>query len=187
MITVTETTRRVAIAADTELRRRHPGLRIKPLRPHPTEAAGVTEQPAPAKEQGTWVQLTLDGTEDLVPNQALGRQHNETAHAKQRQADGQLVLGLTPETAHHEIPEHVLRIRENAEIAQAKLDDLAHTRLPGPSEDDLSPGLAWPAEAHRERDAVLQPPRPEVVPSSRVLEHHPAGRIGAGHAEPERG
>jgi hypothetical protein len=39
---VTETTRRVAIAADIELRRRHPGLQLEPLRPHPNEAAGIT-------------------------------------------------------------------------------------------------------------------------------------------------
>jgi hypothetical protein len=82
----------------------------------------------------------------------------------------------------------VLRIRQNAKIAQATLDDLAHTPLPGAEEDDLSPGLAWPTATGRERDAVLQPPRPDVVPSARVLERrHHAARTEAGPAEAERG
>jgi hypothetical protein len=38
---VTETTRRIAIAADIELRRRHPGIQLEPLRPHPNEAVGI--------------------------------------------------------------------------------------------------------------------------------------------------
>ena len=40
--TLTETTRTMAIAADAELRRRHPGMQIEPLRPHPAEADGIT-------------------------------------------------------------------------------------------------------------------------------------------------
>jgi hypothetical protein len=185
--TVTETTRRIAIAADAELRRRHPGLRIKPLRPHPAEATGITEQPASSPGDDTWEQLTLDGSAHLVRSPSRGKKQDELTPAQERVADGQLVLGLTPETAHHAIPEDVLRIRENAKIAQAKLDDLTHTLLPGPSEDELSPGLVWPAEARSERDAVLQPPRPEVAPSSQVLQHRRAARISTDHAEPERG
>ena len=38
---VTQATRRIAIAADLELRRRHPGLPIPPLRPHPAEREGI--------------------------------------------------------------------------------------------------------------------------------------------------
>ena len=186
---VTETTRRIAIAADTELRRRHPRLRFKRLRPHPAESAGITdaEQPAPSPDKDAWVQLTLDGAAHLFTGPSPQTQQNALAPSKQCEAAGQLLLGLTPDTAHDEIPEQVLRIRENAKIAQAKLDDLAHTPLPGAGADDLSPGPAWPAEDHRERDAVLQPPRPEVVPSSRVLEHYQAARAGVGDAEPERG
>jgi hypothetical protein len=40
--------------------------------------------------------------------------------------------------------------------------------------------------AGRDRDAVLQPPKPGVVPSARVLAHR-AAETTAGHAEPERG
>jgi hypothetical protein len=55
---ITETTRRTAIAADIELRRRHPDLRIELLRPSPAE----TEQPrdgSPGKTSDAHVQLEL--------------------------------------------------------------------------------------------------------------------------------
>ncbi|HEY5988697.1 MAG TPA: hypothetical protein VIV12_20300, partial [Streptosporangiaceae bacterium] len=61
--TVTETTRRFAIAADAELRRRHPGLRIKPLRPHYAEASGITERPAPFVGKDTWHRVARIGTD----------------------------------------------------------------------------------------------------------------------------
>ncbi len=94
--------------------------------------------------------------------------------------------GSPPETAHEPVPDQVTRIRDNARTAQAKLGELASTPLPAAGEDGPSPGPAWPTEARRDRGAILQPPRPEVIPSSRILEHQQAtARAGAGHAEPE--
>jgi hypothetical protein len=60
---VTETTRLIAIAADTELRRRHPDLPLAPLRPHPAEATGLTPagRTGPAGQRDAPVQLTLFG------------------------------------------------------------------------------------------------------------------------------
>jgi hypothetical protein len=101
-------------------------------------------------------------------------------------AGGQFVLGLTAETAHDEIPEQILRIRDNAQVTQTKLNELAATALPSTENDGLSPGLAWPTAARRARDAVLQPPEPDVVPSARVLQQHQAVQAGAGPPEPER-
>jgi hypothetical protein len=185
--TVTETTRRIAIAADLELRRRHPGRQIPPLRPHPAEAGGIAYAASPAGDTPTWVQPTLDGSDHPVTDPGQRTEPNERAPSDQRDADAQIALGLTPQAAYDEIPEQVLRIRHNARIAQAKLDDLSHTPLPGAGEDDPSPGLAWPVAPGRERDAVLQPPRPDVVPSARVLERHHAAHAEAGQAEAERG
>ena len=186
---VTESTRRIAIAADVELRRRHPGMVIAPLRPHPAEAAGVPWPAAPAPGAGkeVWMQLTLDGSAHLPADAEPQRQQNELAPSKRREAAGQLMLGLTLDAADEDIPEQVLRIQENARIAQAKLDELANTPLPAAEEGDLSPGLAWPTEAKRERAAVLQPPRPDIVPSARVVEHYQAAQAGAGSSEAERG
>ena len=154
--------------------------------PPPPEHADRAAAPAPRRSgrrhlprhprrsaDDVWIQVTLDGSPHLAED-VRPRQHRRTSPppARQREAAGQLALGLTPDTADDEIPEQVLRIRENARIAQAKLDELASTRAARrPSEDDLSPGPGWPAITGPDRDAVLQPPQPDVVPSARVLEH----------------
>jgi hypothetical protein len=134
------------------------------------EAAGIaygnepgTDEPGTVRE-AVWIQDTLDGLPRLAEETGPGKRDGEPATSKQRETEGQLALGLTPETVHAEIPEQVVRIRRNAQIAQAKLDDLAHTPFPGGEQDELSPGEAWPVIAGRERDAVLHPPKPDVVP-----------------------
>ena len=77
----------------------------------------------------------------------------------------------------------MVQIRQNARTAQALLDDLAHMPQPGTDADDVSPGLAWPDATGPERDAVLQPPRPDVVPSARVLELYRPTQPEASHAK----
>jgi hypothetical protein len=189
---VTDSTRRIAIAADLELRRRHPGRVIPPLRPHPSEAVGITD-PEINRAEGSggeaWIQLTLDGTAEplgsVQPQSEVGGQ----ASGQQHGAAGELALGLTPETANEPVPEQVTRIRDHARTAQAKLDELTSMPVASGHDDDLPLGPAWPVVARRERDAVLQPPQPELTPSARVLEHREAadGRTAPVHDEPERG
>jgi hypothetical protein len=182
---VTQATRRIAIAADLELRRRHPGQPIPPLRPNPAERDGIVGS---GSGESAWVQLTLDGVADPVDVGSSGRERTERVPDKRSaEADGQLMLGLTRETAHGQIPDHVLRIRNNAKTAQAKLDELASLREPAADLDYLSPGPAWPIAQQRDRDAVLQPPRPEVVPSTRIVERYRAVPVHAVSTEPERG
>ena len=189
---VTDSTRRIAIAADLELRRRHPGRVIPPLRPHPSEAVGIAS-PEIDQAQGSdgevWIQLTLDGAAEALPSSQPQSEAGRQTSSQQREAAGQLALGLTPGTVHEPVPEQVTRIRDHARIAQAKLDELTSMPVASSHEDDLPMGPAWPVAASRERDAVLQPPRPEVTPSARVLEHHQAvgDRTAPAHDEPERG
>jgi hypothetical protein len=97
------------------------------------------------------------------------------------------MLGLTLRTAQHEIPGYVLRIRDNAQAAQAKLDELASLPEPVSDTDDLSPELAWPAVQQRDRDAVLQPPQPGVVPAVRIVERYHAATANVGRPEREQG
>ena len=130
----------------------------------------------------------LDGAAHTADAGSAGQRRNEHApDNRSAEAHGQLMLGLTPETAHQGIPEHVLRIRDNAKAAQAKLDELASLREPATGTDYLSPGLAWPAVRQRDRDAVLQPPRPEVAPAARIVERYHAATADADRPEPERG
>jgi hypothetical protein len=182
---VTQSTRRIAIAADLELRRRHRDLPIPPLKPNAAEQDGIV---ASTPSEPAWVQLTLDGGAHPVDAGPAGHQRREHVPDKQSaEAHSQLMIGLTLETAHHKIPEHLLRIRDGAKAVQAKLDELASLREPAADADDLSPGPTRPIAQQRDRDALLQPPQPEVVPSTRITERYQAAAADAVHPEPERG
>ena len=185
---VTETTRRTAIAADLELRRRHPDLHIEPLRPHPAESAGLLDAAGTTGVQQTAdsAQLTLD--QASAPAQPVqppaGR--SDSAASGQDDTEIRLALGLTPETAQADIPATVTRIRENAGLTQAKLEELANLPLPGATEHDPSPGPAWSLADRPHRDAILQPPQPDIVPSADIAAHHQAIRENPAAPEPER-
>ena len=141
---ITEPTRRVARAADTELRRRHPRTPIPPLFPHPAEATQPRRQ---------------------LPAQRLTE------------------LGLTPDTAADPIPAELLQASRAGNATRQQLDELASLRLPA-GEHDLSPGLAWPAQASRDRAAVRQPP----PAASNSLTPDPGRILGkAGRMKPQDG
>ncbi len=123
--------RQLAVAADTELRRRHPGQRWPALRsaePELNPDTGPAAQPQ-------------DGTQPLTPRidiEQLAQQISELA------------------ARHHEFA-----------------DKLAHRQsMMTPAEDpdyqDL--GRAFPAWSEPRRDAIFQPPKPQIQPSVRVLE-----------------
>ncbi len=128
----TERSRRLAIAADAELRRRHPGRKIEPLR---------SAEPAPASDTGC---------DPLHPA-----------------ADGKLT-------------EIAALIRDPAvqrEEFRAEMDE--RPRLIVPGEDH---GKAFRAMTTPGQDAILQPPKPEITPSARILQ------LAAEHdIEPEAG
>ena len=73
-------------------------------------------------------------------------------------------------TAHEDMPEQVHRIRENARRAQEEIDRLRG--IPQFAEDDDANylGSAWGSLARRERDVIIQPPKPDIVPASEVLQ-----------------
>lgn len=129
----TEDDRRNAVAADAELRRRHPERAIDPLVSAEPEAVTEAEREellAAVKgtgEQPAWVQ-------DLA--------------AMRRRAED--------------------RIAERATV-----------RLPA-EDPELGDGeAAWPSLISRERDAVLQPPKPDIEPAGEVTaraDNYEAGR-----------
>jgi hypothetical protein len=122
---VTARSRQLAIAADAELRRRHPDRKIEPLRSAEPALVSHTER------------------EQLQP-----------------------VLDTV-------LAEPADRIRDRAaehQAFRAKLDE--RQRLVMPSEDLDWDGLgeALPSWRASRRDPILQPPKPQIMPSARILQ-----------------
>jgi hypothetical protein len=97
---------------------------------------------------------------------------------------GQLDLALRPEAASQPVPEELLRIGYDARRVQEQIDQLRN--IPEFAEDDdaVYLGLGWGMLARRDRDAILQPPKPDLMPARAVL-HRAHDR--AGDREPEPG
>ena len=180
---LTEPSRRVAVAADIELRRRHPDMKLEPLKSG--EPVGIVlrkQDQRPSRE--VWVQEPLDGPEHPASEEvdrAGGTDRPLTA--EQREAASREALGLTADAVHEGIPEQVLRIRENVRVAQARIDDLRNTRVPSEDHDGEDLGRAWDVLGRRERDAIVQPPKADVVPAREILQRA-RDRVAEQEAEP---
>ena len=117
--------RHLAVAADAELRRRHPAQHYPPLR---------SAEPGP---------LTQDQRDQLTLTP--GQQTQET------------VQWITDLAAQHHVFAEQLADRQSL-----------MTPAEDPSYGDLGQAFPpWPAPA---RDAILQPPKPEIQPSPRILQ-----------------
>jgi hypothetical protein len=121
----TRAQRRLAVAADAELRRRHPQQRFTPLRsaePHPATDAQRAE-------------LTLTAGQDIPEH-------------------GQWIKDLTA----------------GRRTFAGRLADRQSQTIPSgdPGYGDL--GQAFPPWTGRPEGAILQPPKPEIRPTARVLE-----------------
>jgi hypothetical protein len=169
---LTEPTRRAAIAADLELRRRYPDIRLAPLKSaEPESAMGNKADPGLSWGQ-VWIQETLDGTAHLPDTDAEVGTDKSPAEpvTRSREVHGQLAMALRPETASQPIPEPLAQIRDSARRVQEEIDKLR--TIPEYEEDDdasyLGPG--WASLERRDRDAILQPPKPDLVPASAVLQ-----------------
>jgi hypothetical protein len=169
---LTESTRRAAIAADDELRRRHPGVRLEPLKSAERISAGADRLMAEMPREHVWVQETLDGGLHLpdATTKATGHKQDQVPVVADREVPNQLTMALKPEAAARPVPEGLLRIRDNARRVQEQIDQLR--TIPEFAEDDdaayLGPG--WGALTRRDRDAILQPPKPDLTPARAVLQ-----------------
>jgi hypothetical protein len=115
--------RRLAIAANTELRRRHPYRKIEPLR---------AAEPAPVSDAERQ-------HPDLTPQQGSSEMARTGDLTVQRQA---------------------FRAAMNEQGQQVPGEDLTCANL----------GEASPASRAPWRNAILQPPRPQITPSAEILE-----------------
>jgi len=120
----TEQTRHLALAADSELRRRFPGQKFEPLR---------SAEPVVTEEE--------------------------------REA-----LVLVPGETEYETPAWMARLAAERRTVRQKLEERQGVRVPSEDPDAQDEGEAWPTWFRRDRDAILQPPRPEMKPSPRVIE-----------------
>jgi hypothetical protein len=102
----TDASRRQAVAADTELRRRHPDAEISRLR------SAEPQLPAPEEQDISWARLAA----------------------------------------------------ERAREARERIADRQSVRIPSEDPDVEADEFAWPDMVRRERDAVLQPPKPDIRP-----------------------
>jgi hypothetical protein len=117
--------RHLAIAADAELRRRHPDQAFAPLR---------SAEPEP-----------VTSTQSSEPDLGPGEQTEELSQ----------------------------RIRDLTAGRREFADQLAQRQslmLPADDPDYADLGPAFPSWAPVSRDAILQPPRPQIRPSARVVE-----------------
>jgi hypothetical protein len=122
---ITEQPRRLAISADSELRRRHPGQHLEPLR---------SAEPEPVTEA----------------------ERSE--------------LALTPDAQLGESGEWIKDLGAHRTAFAEKLAERNSMTIPAEDPDHEDLGLAFPALGTTERDAILQPPKPVIKPSARVLE-----------------
>jgi hypothetical protein len=123
--TATRAQRQLAIAADAELRRRHPGQHFVPLR---------SAEPLPA----------------------IDAQRDE--------------LTLTPDQLPDEMDQWIKDLAAGHRIFVDRLADRQSQMIPSEDPDYGDLGPAFPAWTGPGREPILQPPKPEIPPSPRILE-----------------
>jgi hypothetical protein len=166
---VTETTRRAALAADLELRRRHP--------------EHIREQLRSGEPESTLAQAQARGepmVRETLPGMPEPGQEPEITTRRQEDARMLAALGLTPETAADPVPRHVQQVAEHARATEEFLAELRSMPEPSANADEMSPGEAWAVAAGRQRDSVLQPSEPLVPAAPQITQPH-------AEAEPEAG
>jgi hypothetical protein len=135
----------MALAADLELRRRHPDIPLNPLK---------------AAEPAT--EADSRGAGPVFSNHQQEQNAARTAAAV-RQPD----LGVAEISA--EVTERVARIAQRAREARQQIDALASLPSFADEAQTVHAGPAWDVLARRQRDAIIQPPKPEIVPARVVL------------------
>ncbi len=117
--------RHLAVAADAELRRRHPDQTIEPLR---------SAEPAPVSDTDR-EQLTL------TPDKKIG-----------------------------EMAAWIRDLTAQRQAFREKIDERRGLMVPSQDPDWGDLGEAFPAWRAPSRDAILQPPKPQITPSAKILQ-----------------
>jgi hypothetical protein len=115
----------LAAAADAELRRRHPGQTIEPLR---------SAEPAPVSD----------------------------TYREQ--------LTLTPDTKIAEMAAWIRDLTLQRQVFREKIDERRGLMVPSEDPDWADLGEAFPTWRSPTRDAILQPPTPQITPAAKILQ-----------------
>lgn len=167
---MTEPTLRLARAADLELKRRgalSPGDHLVSAEPEGFTYPEPDSQRAEVRAE-VWVQPRLDGGVEKPRT-------TEPATPAQREEQILRALGLTLDYDQPELPLQVSQIAAYNRQRQAEIDERRSMRIPAEEPDELDLGEAWNVLAGRHRDAIIQPPRPQI-PAAREVIEHAAGR-----------
>jgi AAA domain/TrwC relaxase len=115
----------------------------------------------------------------LAADSAYRRRHPETDLSALRNQEPEPVTDderaeLDPATetdaGEYKMPSWLEHLAQQRQAAQAELDDRRSVRMPSEDPEGDYDGFAWPQFIQRERDAVIQPPKPEIRPSAAIIE-----------------
>lgn len=144
-----------------------------------TEATRRTGEAADlaAKQQGI-----LPPDEKFLKDEPGVDDEREAETQEERDKSWLALLGLTPGTDGR-VPEVVEDKQRKAREAQEEINYRLSQRIPDEDPDFEDIGPAWKDDVAKERDAVIQPPRPDIEPAEQVKERgwefetaHPADR-----------
>jgi hypothetical protein len=121
----TAPSRHLAIAADAELRRRHPGQQVEPLR---------SVEPAPVSD-------TEREQLDLAPDQEIG-----------------------------EMAAWIRDLAAQRHAFREKIEERRGLKVPSEDPDWGDLGEAFPSWWAPGREAILQPPKPQIMPAAKILQ-----------------
>jgi hypothetical protein len=131
----TAPSRHLAIAADAELRRRHPGQQVEPLR---------SVEPAPVSD-------TEREQLNLTPDQEIG-----------------------------EMAAWIRDLAAQRHAFRKKIEERQGLKVPDEDPDWGDLGEAFPSWRAPGREAILQPPKPQIMPAAKILQ-----LVQERNAEPE--
>jgi hypothetical protein len=154
----TEGARALAVAADAEVRRREPGLGLAPLK---------SAEPAPVTEAE---RAELHSPSDVVPKAEPGPAERALAATYAEHAEGLAEI----DKARAGSPGWLRELAEARPAFREELADRQSLRVPDPDPDAPDHGPAWPSIGPCERDAIWQPPVPQMPAAPGTAPQHEA-------------
>ena len=181
---LTEPTRRMALAADLELHRRHPDAKLTPL----TGTADAGPAPADRSQTHAWVRhvIAADPATPPAPSEPQTSASTPEGDVAARHASFRQQLDRSDTAIPDDAAERLARITDNARRAQEQIDYLRGQPEYADHDNTIYLGPAWNIQARHQRDAIIQPPKPDLAPAAAVLERSQA-RTAESEAEFEAG